>query len=167
MIRKASLSDLSRIAEINVASWRFAYKEIVSEEILYKDFLVEDRIKVVKKWMADSSYSLYVYEDDENKIIKAMMGIGKCEDQDKQDSFELHFLYVEPFYSRHGIGTQMIKCFEEEGQKQGYKEFIIWVLEKNEIGKRCYLKSGYSHDGSTKIFKRLNMKEIRYIKNLT
>ena len=30
-----------------------------------------------------------------------------------------------------------IKFFEEAGKNYGYKEFIIWVLEENQIGKNC------------------------------
>jgi len=166
MIRKATISDASRIAEINVSSWRFAYKNIVSEEVLYKDFLVESRINIVKTWIIENQYSIYVYEDDTNGIIKGMMGLGKCEDSDKSNSFELHFIYIEPYFSRNGIGTELIKYFENEGIQNGYNEFIIWVLEHNEIGKNCYIKNGYHFDGKDKIFQRLNMKEIRYIKNL-
>ncbi len=60
------------------------------------------------------------------------------------DAFELAFLYVDPFFSRQGIGSQLIKYFEDEGINLGYKEFIIWVLEKNEIGKNCFFEKWLS-----------------------
>ncbi|MCR4714675.1 MAG: GNAT family N-acetyltransferase [Treponemataceae bacterium] len=164
MIRKATISDASRIAEIDVAGERFAYKNIVSATALYKGLLVENRIAVCKKWITEDSFSVYVYEDDSDGIVKGMMGTGKCCDDDKQNAFELFFLYVEPYFSRNGIGTEMIKFFENEGTLKGYKEFVIWVLEKNEIGKNCYEKNGFHFDGKEKIFQRFNLKENRYIK---
>ena len=167
MIRNANIEDSSRIAEINVSSWRFAYKDIVSEEYLYRDFLVEDRINTFKEWINTKRYDIYVYEDDATKVIKGMMGFGRCEDKDQNDAFELFFIYIEPVFSRFGFGTKMIKYFEQNGRGKGYKIFVIWVLEDNEIGKKCYHKNNYSCDGTVKVFKRLNKKEIRFIKILT
>ena len=93
------------------------------------------------------------------------MGIGKCEDEDKSDAYELHFLYVEPDYSRAGIGSEMIRFFEEKGAEKSCGEYVIWVLEDNEIGKRCYQKNHYEPDGAEKIFRSIGKKEIRMIKN--
>ena len=76
MIREATVSDASRIAEINVASWRFAYKGIVPEEYLYKEFLVENRIAVSRRWITEKRFEVYVYEDPATGIVKGMMGIG-------------------------------------------------------------------------------------------
>ena len=166
MIRKATEADAARIAEIDVFSERFAYKDIVPEELLYKDFTVEDRIPRVKNWISGNYFSVFVYEDDKTGIVKGMMGFGKTEDEDKPDAFELHFIYVDPYFSRQGIGSQMIDFFESEGIKQGYKEFLIWVLEKNEIGKNCYLKNGYHFDGKEKLFQRFNQNENRFVKEV-
>jgi len=164
MIRLATIKDASRIAEINVSGWRFAYKDIVSEEILYRETLVENRIQDVKNWILNNDYMIYVYQDGRNKIIKGMMGFNKCKDTDKVNCFELYFLYVEPYYSKNGIGSKMIQFFEKEGIKLGYNEFIIWVLKENEIGINCYKKNNYHRDGTEKIYKRFNKIEVRYKK---
>ena len=164
MIRKATLEDAARIAEIEVTSSRFAYKDLVAEEILFHDTLVENRIPRYKEWISNNVFDLYVYEDPSTKVIKGMMGFGKCGDEDKPNAFELHFIYNDPNFLRTGIGTEMIKFFEKTGKENGFSEFVIWVLEENEIGKNCYLKNGYSSDGSEKIFQRYQKKEIRFVK---
>jgi ribosomal protein S18 acetylase RimI-like enzyme len=166
MIRLATIQDASRIAEIEVSSCRFAYGNIVSEEILFKDMLVEKRIQHVKNWILGNNDFDYVFEDVKSKIIKGMMGIGKSEDSDKKDAFELHFIYIEPFYFRNGIGSLMLTFYEERGIELRYKEFVIWVLQDNKIGINFYEKNKYTHDGNTKIFKRFIKMEIRYIKKL-
>lgn len=163
MIRQATIDDIPRIAEIEVMGCRYAYSKIVSEEILYRDTLVQNRIKNYESWLKDKIFSIYVYED-ENKIIKGMMGIGPSFDKDKSDSFELHFIYVEPVYCRNGIGKVMLNFFEQKGSELGCKEFVIWVLEENQIGRNFYEKNGYFIEGSTKIFQRYGKKEIKYIK---
>jgi GNAT superfamily N-acetyltransferase len=164
MIRKAALNDSTRIAEIDVISSRYAYKSIVSEKCFYEDLSVEKRIPVYENWIRQNRFDLYVYEDPETGLIKGMMGIGICEDDDKKDAFELHFLYVDPAYMRMGVGYEMLRFYEQMGKDKGCREYVIWVLEDNEIGKSFYEKNHYCFDGKEKIFKRWNKREIRYVK---
>ena len=107
---------------------------------------------------------MYVYEDPDTGVVKGMMGMGPCEDEDKKGAFELHFIYVDPAYVRKGIGTEMIRFFEQKGREIGFGEFVIWVLEENEMGRNCYDKNHYRPDGKEKIFRRWNKREIRYVK---
>ncbi|MBQ6290263.1 MAG: GNAT family N-acetyltransferase [Clostridia bacterium] len=109
---------------------------------------------------------MYVYEDPDTGIVKAMMGIGMNEDEDKENAFELHFIYVDPAYVRQGIGSEMIRFFEEKGREKGCREFVIWVLEENGMGRNCYEKNHYHFDGRDKIFKRWGKREIRYVKTI-
>ena len=165
MIREATIHDAVRTAEIDVISSRYAYQNILSEELL-KDLTVENRVPVHTRWIAEKRFDMYVYEDPDTGIVKAMMGIGMNEDDDKEGAFELHFIYVDPAYVRQGIGSEMIRFFEEKGKEKGCKEFVIWVLEENEMGRNCYEKNHYHFDGKDKIFKRWGKREIRYVKTI-
>ena len=163
MIREATIHDTVRTAEIDVISSRYAYQNILSEELL-KDLTVESRVPVHTRWISEKRFDMYVYEDPDTGVVKAMMGIGMNEDEDKEGAFELHFIYVDPAYVRQGIGSEMIRFFEEKGKEKGCKEFVIWVLEENEMGRNCYEKNHYHFDGKDKIFKRWGKREIRYVK---
>ena len=167
MIREATVNDAARIAEIEVSSSRFAYKNVVSEECLFRDLNVQARIPVYERWINEKRFTLYVYEDENTGVVKGMMGIGKCEDEDKTDAFELHFIYLDPEFVRLGMGSKMLSFFEEKGKEQGFSNYVIWVLEENKNGIAFYVKNGYSPDGKEKIFKRWNKKEIRYVKGLS
>ena len=57
MIRKATIEDAARIAEIEVFSSRFAYKDFVAEEILFCNTLVENRIPRYKEWISKNVLS--------------------------------------------------------------------------------------------------------------
>ena len=166
MIRNAVVSDSSRIAEIIVNSSRFAYKAFMNEELLYNKIQVDERIDAVKRWINGNHDYIYVYEDDKTKIVKGMMGIDKCFDEDKTNASELHILYVEPEFSREGIGSSLMQYFENISRKNGNKELVVWVLEENKIGRKFYEKNNFTCEGKTKMFERYNKKEIRYIKNL-
>ena len=165
MIREAAVSDTGRIAEIEVFSSRYAYKNSVSEGCLYKDLSVENRIPVYRRWIAEKRFELYVYEDSDTGIIKGMMGVGMCEDDDRKGAFELHFVYVDPDYVRMGAGSEMLEFFERKGREKGCADFVVWVLEENRIGRNFYEKNNYCPDGKEKIFKRWNKREIRYVKS--
>ena len=164
MIREATINDSGRIAEIEVFSSRFAYKNAVADVCLYKDMSVENRIPVYQRWISEKRFELYVNEDPDTGIIKGMMGIGMCEDEDKTGAFELHFIYVDPDFVRMGVGSEMLQFFEQKGQEKGCTEYVIWVLEENEMGISFYKKNNYRFDGNEKIFRRWNKREIRYVK---
>ena len=46
MIRKAELTDISRILEIRVFGWRIAYRSIVCDEILFGERLAPTKFVV-------------------------------------------------------------------------------------------------------------------------
>jgi len=164
MIREATVSDAAGIAAIEVNSSRFAYQNIVSDECLFRDLSVENRIPVYERWIAEKRFGVYIYEDSATGSLRGMMGIGLCEDEDQKGAFELHFLYVDPDYVRKGIGSEMLRFFEQKGEEKGCREYVIWVLEENEMGRHFYEKHSYRSDGKEKIFRRWNKREIRYIK---
>ena len=164
MIREATINDSARTAEIDAVSSLYAYISILSEECL-RDLSVENRIPVHQRWIAEKRFGIYVYEDADTGIIKGMMGIGMCEDDDKKGAFELHFLYVDPDYVRTGIGSELLRFFEQKGREKGCPEYIVWVLEENNMGKSFYEKHSYCADGKEKLFKRWNKREIRYVKS--
>ena len=164
MIREATIDDAIRIAEIEVISSRYAYTNIVSDECLYKDLSVENRIPVHEKWIAGQRFEVYVYEDSRTGMIQGKMGIGISKDDDKRGAFELHYLYVDPEYVRMGIGSEMLRFFEHKGKDKGCSEYVVWVLEENEAARSFYEKNDYRLDGKKKTFKRWNKREIRYTK---
>lgn len=167
MIREAIVNDAERIAEIEVVSNRYAYRNILSDDYLDKDLSVDNRYPVHKRWIDENRFDIYVNEDPDAGVINGMMGIGMCEDEDKQNAFELHYIYLDPDYVRKGIGSEMLRFFEEKGMAKGCSEFVVWVLEENLMGRNFYEKNDYRQDGKEKIFKRWNKKEIRYVKSCT
>ena len=163
MIREATIHDAARIAEIDAVSSRCAYQNVLPDECL-RDLTAGNRIPVYQRWITEKRFGIYVYEDPGTGIIRGIMGIGMSEDEDKKGAFELHLLYVDPDYLRMGIGSEMLRFFEQKGRNLACPEFVVWILEGNEIGRRFYEKNQYAPDGKEKIFQRWNRREIRYVK---
>lgn len=164
MIRKAAPEDGNRLAEIHVYGWRYTYRGLISDDILFKSMNVVNRAQSFIRSLEDNNEETYVF--DENGIVKAFMTIGKSRDQDKLDAYELWGLYADPLMLRNGIGTCMIQYLEEKAKQQGYSEIILWVLEKNLIGRNFYSKMGYEPEGARKTLERFNIEEVRLCKKL-
>jgi ribosomal protein S18 acetylase RimI-like enzyme len=164
MIRKAKAEDSSRIADIQVFGWRNAYRGIIDDQILFTKLNIEKKSQNIRKVLEEGKEEWYVYEEE--SIIKGMMIIGKSRDNDKLESFELWALYVDPLMMRQGIGSQMVLYCENEAREKGFKENVLWVLEKNKIGIGFYEKNGYRKDGKVQEIEKLKATEIRYRKEL-
>jgi len=169
MIRPMQVSDIPRVAEIHVFGWRMAYRGIVSDQHLFNNRLVSKSIdKFTQIINSDDTQNEmwgnnYVYDDG---IIKAFLTIGPCRDEDKQDSYELGGLYVDPCFKDQGIGRMLAHHCEKIAKQEGFTEICIWTFEKNTPARVFYEKLGYAHDGVTQIVKPYNAIGVRYAKIL-
>jgi len=162
MVRKAAVDDVTRIAEIHVMGWRFAYRHLIPEGFLFKTMNVPQRIAAFTKAIEEQREDIYVFE--ENQIVKGFMAIGPCTDADKPSSFELWGLYVDPFMIRNGIGSKLLNYCEHRASELGYKDIVLWVLEGNSIGINFYTKMGFTLEGGRKLLDKFGIYEIRYQK---
>ena len=60
-----------------------------------------------------------------------------------------------------GIKSALIKEVEKKARDIGINEIVIWVLEKNTIGKNFYNKYGFIEDGKIKHIEEWNEIEMR------
>ena len=75
MIREATIHDAARTAEIDVISSRYAYQNILSEELL-KDLTVENRVPVHTRWISEKRFDMYVYEDPDTGITTETVSLN-------------------------------------------------------------------------------------------
>ena len=114
MIRHATISDASRVAEILIFTKRMNYRKIFQND---KVSFGEMQVYTLAKRYIDNSDELegiWVYEDE---FVKGVMHIeGK----------EIVELYVDIFFENQGIGSKLIKYAIEQLDCD-----FLWVLEKN------------------------------------
>ena len=99
-------------------SCRYAYKDIVPYDCLFKDMTVEGRTLSVERWINEKLFGIYVNEDPDTGVIKGMMGIGMNEDDDKDN----------PFYMTDDEVKEVNKMVEENKKKDQY----IWNEESSD-----------------------------------
>lgn len=132
MIRKANLSDLSRIAEILVFNKRINYRPIFhNDDFSFNELQV---INVAKEYSRLSILNnIYVYDDG---IVKGMIHI---------DDKEIKELYVEHFFQNQGIGSKLI-----EYAIVVFECNYLWALEKNRKAIEFYNRHGFVFEGEKK-----------------
>ncbi|MCI9569741.1 MAG: GNAT family N-acetyltransferase [Lachnospiraceae bacterium] len=125
-IRKASVQDASRLAEILIFAKRVHYRRIFcNDKVSFGEMQV---LPLAQEYLADTEKleSVWVYDDE---FVKGMIHTGQNEIQE---------LYVDPFFQNMGIGTQLITfAIQEQGARW------LWVLEKNEQAIRFYQSHGF------------------------
>ena len=126
MIRKATVEDISRIAEILVFVKRMNYRSIFQNDAVS---FGEIQVIPVAEEYSDPKIleNIRVYESD--GIVKGLIRIvGK----------EVVELYVEHFFQGQGIGAELIEYAKEESDVR-----YLWVLEKNTDAIRFYEANGF------------------------
>ena len=122
-IRKATLNDLSRIAEIIVFNYRMNFYPIFLNDDFYFD---EMTVTNLTKQYVSHINNMYVYDDG---VIK---GVVEIEDK------EVKKLFVEPVLQRHSIGSRLLEYAINK-----YCVNHLWVLEKNDKAIRFYKKHSF------------------------
>jgi ribosomal protein S18 acetylase RimI-like enzyme len=170
MIRRMEKTDIPRIAEIQVFAWRYSERGIYSDEELFKNLTVIKRIEDFEYYTKDSTEGFYVFDDG---IVKAFFIVYECpnedeedeNDKDKENALHIESIYVDPFFQRKGIGSQLINHIEEIARRRNYTEVNLSVLEKNENARLFYEKMGYTPDGK-KSEDEFGAVDMRYVKEI-
>jgi putative acetyltransferase len=121
LIRKASIKDISRIAEILVFVKRMNYRSIFrNDAVSFGEIQV---IPVAEEYSKPEILNcIWVYESE--GIIKGLIRIVEK---------EVVELYVEHFFQGQGIGAELIEFAIKEHDVKS-----LWVLEKNVNAIRFY-----------------------------
>ncbi len=125
-IRKASMQDSSRLAEILIFTKRMNYREIFhNDKISFGEMQV---YPLAQDYIANSEKleNIWVYDDE---FVKGMIHI---------EGRELIELYIDSFFQNEGIGTKLI-----EFAIQTFNIQSLFVLEKNISAIRFYQRHGF------------------------
>ena len=125
-IRKASVKDASRLAEILVFAKRVQYRPIFHDDkVSFGEIQV---LPLAQAYLTnpETLETIWVYDD---MFVKGMIHV--------EDS-QIQELYVDPFFQGQGIGSHLID-FAVRERHAGH----LFVLEKNDQAIRFYQKHGF------------------------
>ena len=165
MIRPAEIKDAASIAEIHIDAWRHAYEGIVPKEHL--DGLgIDEKTLRWKTILEKSQADTFVMESQGE--ISGWISYGQSRGTDCDETGEIWGLYVSPRYWRKGVGGALMNHVEGRARGRRKSTLTLWVLERNQQGRRFYENAGYRPDRATKMVKigKKDLEEIRYKKGV-
>lgn len=165
MIRHANPTDCRRIAEIQVASWRAAYRGIFPDDYLEAlDIGTRE-----KRWLGfcenSGSRLLAAWADEQ---IVGFCHVGPSRDKGGKSAAEITAIYLDPEHWRKGHGRELIAAAISFAEDYDLDEITLWVLRENHPAKRFYEAMGFSDDGATQKVERAGVPLLqnRYRRNI-
>lgn len=125
-IRRATIEDASRIAEILIFTKRMNYRKIFNNDKV--SFGKMQVYQLARDYIdnPDKLESIWVYDDE---FVKGMIHI---------DGTKIAELYVDTFFENQGIGSALIEFAIEQMSCN-----CLWVLAKNAKAIQFYERHGF------------------------
>lgn len=154
MLRKATMKDVPRIAEIIVFGKRVAYRPIFNNDVV--SFNELQVINLIDEYRNNSTVvdNMLVYDDG---IIK-----GVINRIFKNDAVEICEFYVEPFFKGNGIGKKLIQQVILEARASKKNKIFLWVIEDNISARRFYENNGFTSNGKTCLIEGTTKTDMYY-----
>jgi GNAT superfamily N-acetyltransferase len=167
-VREATVDDAERIAAINAAAWRRAYRGIVADDFL-------DHLPV-GQWAREIGGNIANLAGDSFSRVAEIDGAaaGSCyvaapgrEEPPGSSTAELAAIYVDPSSWRRGVGGHLLSEAIAEAGRRGYGEMLLWTFEANRGAQALYRASGFAPDGGTSEFLPVGAPTIRMRRELS
>jgi L-amino acid N-acyltransferase YncA len=146
-IRAATEADARAIAEVHVASWRWAYGNLMPGGFLER-FSVEDRERQWIETVRGGVDRIVVASRGDELVGFASAGPSRDDDA-LPGTAELFTLYLLQRFQGRGVGGSMLEDVVEGLGDSGYRRATLWVLETNTLARRFYERKGWVWDGTT------------------
>ena len=146
-IRPATTTDAKAIARVDIASWRGAYSEILSDSYL-ASLDVTDRASRWKAAVAAADTTVLVAEDASGTVGFTSVGPTRDEDAEPGD-LEIYAIYLHPRAWGSGVARDLMRTVLD-GLDPGVV-VTLWILKGNERAQHFYRRHGFQPDGTERI----------------
>ena len=167
-IREASPSDARAIAEVHVASWRWAYRDDLPAQFL-DALAVDDRERMWDEWLTSHDPARGTLVAQEQGRVVGFCSFGPSRDDDATErTAEVMTIYLLESVAGRGIGRELFASATDRLRTFGYENARLWVMASNARSRRFYEKAGWSWDGTTSEhrFDCANLPVVRYVADL-
>ncbi|MEV0199793.1 GNAT family N-acetyltransferase [Nonomuraea sp. NPDC050691] len=171
-IRPATRQDAPALATVQMASWRAAFRGVMTDE--YLDGL--DHEALTKAWeglLADAGGPRAGTLAVERADGRGLVGYSRFHPTDDEDDDPTRVgmigsLYTVPDVWSTGVGKALITAVLDAVASAGYAEASLWVLEGNTRARSFYERDGWRHDGAVVMDRtdRVPITKLRYRKAL-
>lgn len=150
--------DAWAVAEIHVASWQSAYRDILPARYLDSLHVADTGPRWLQRVQTQAALrplvcDLWVIEED--GVVVGFAVLGACRDDVRGDepdmagfAGEIQMLYVHPRRLGAGLGKRLIEHSFDILAQRGYYWAVVWVLEENRPAQAFYRRMGLRPDGA-------------------
>ena len=163
-IRKATIEDAAEIANVQINSWREAYKGLLPQNLLdERPLKFKNRYELWKRVTQKSEQVILVAESMEHGVVGFING-ASGRDKDLKDWCEVWCIYLLEKYHGKKIGLNLLKQYFDVQIKKGFTKGYLWVLLDNPTIS-FYEKTGGKYQGRDKedLIVGQKVKELMYV----
>jgi L-amino acid N-acyltransferase YncA len=168
VIRDATPSDSRAIAEVHVASWRWAYRDDLPDAFL-DGLSADDRQQQWAEWLAAAEPGAGTLVAEDPGRVVGFCSFGPSRDDAEIDrTAEVLTIYLLPEAAGRGIGRDLFASAVARLRALGYDRATLWVMASNDRSRRFYERAGWSWDGTTSEhrFDCAHVPIVRYVADL-
>ena len=147
-IRKVQQGDELNLAYIQIESWKAAFQDILSAEILQQATDLTHATAMYKQLLDENIGNGYILEVNSQPHCIAWW--GKARDNDMSDYAELICIHSLQDNWRKGCGTQMMNRIMDDIKAAGYDKVMLWVFTNNVRARKFYESCGFVTYGKVK-----------------
>ncbi len=148
-VRSATVEDATGIAEVHVASWREAYRDLRPRALL-DGLSVERRAAGWRREIsAAGSGGVLVATDPAGRVVGFVHTCRSRDDDAGAGVGELTSVYVRPDVCGRGVGSRLHEAALADLAVE-FDEATLWVLAHNARSRAFYERKGWRPDGAVK-----------------
>lgn len=147
-IRLALPEDSSALADVNIASWRAAYSDLLPPAVLYDltpEFAAE-RWRLLLDRLNDGSVDVLVVEVEDRIVAYSRSGPSRDESADENKTGEIYGFYIHPEHWGAGIGRGLMERVLDAMRERGLEWATLNVVEANTRARAFYERQGFVPD---------------------
>ena len=166
-VRPATLRDAKAIAEIHVAAWQDAYKELLPKATL--DALSVQKRQAFWREAIDLCEPQVIVAHVEGEVM-GFAGFDRSRDKGTPATTgEVWAMYVKPIHWDKGVGLALWDATRDGLQEEGCTKATLWVYLRNERALRFFELAGFKRElGSAKTSEvgGVRLEELRLSRSL-
>ncbi|RKS10185.1 ribosomal protein S18 acetylase RimI-like enzyme [Nocardiopsis sp. Huas11] len=157
-VRPARAADVDTVVDVQVASWRAVYGNLLPDEVVEDLGGDEAREQFRNQWTAalespPTSRHRVVVATDEEGGVRAVTGFaafGPAGDPDlwPAKDAEVFALHVAPERVRQGHGSRLVNACVDTLVEAGFATVHVWVPEEDNALRSFFEASGWRPDGA-------------------
>jgi len=163
IVREAKAADARRVAEIHIAAWRAAYRELMPADYL-ASLDVNERADMWTRGIIRGGPARLALAEVDGAVAGFCL-YGPTRDGLPDDVAEIYAINVTPERWRMGAGRALCEHALQQAAAREHKAMTLWVVKGNDPARRFYERLGYQPDGAERMNSQLvpiPFDEVRY-----